>query len=66
MKRTLIFMRCLESKIKKKFFKMGKDDKSQSCEELKKMNAEWLSIDDKKRAEEYTDMYRLTTRWQTL
>lgn len=66
MKKTVALFRCLQSVIRKKFFKGSKNDKSHECDVLREMIAETASKEEKEHQEEYTYSYGMTTRWQTL
>lgn len=66
MKKTVALFRCLQSVIRKKFFKSSKSDKSHECDVLREMIAETASKEEKEHQEEYTYSYGMTTRWQTL
>lgn len=66
MKKTVVLFRCLQSVIRKKFFKGLRYDKSHECVVLKEMIAETASKEEIEHQEEYTYSYGMTTRWQTL
>lgn len=66
MNKGRMYVSCLVNKIKKKFFKLEKDDKSHACEKLKEIADDVKSIEELKLTEEYALKYNGTTRWQTL
>jgi len=66
MKRIVFLLRCFESQIKKLFFKEKNHEKNKACDELRKMNEDLLLREDLQHMEEYTDFYKMTTRWQTI
>ncbi len=66
MKVTIALFKCLESVIRKKFFKASRSDKSHECDVLKERVAEAASKEEKEHQEEYAYSYGMTTRWQTL
>ena len=66
MKKIKMFINCLGSQIKKKFFKGQNADISHACEKLKNMAEDATSIEELKLTEEYAIKYNTTTRWQTL
>lgn len=66
MKRIVFLLRCFESQIKKLFFKGKNHEKNKACDELRKMNEDLLPREDLQHMEEYTDFYKMTTRWQTI
>ena len=66
MKTTLLFLKYLYHKIKKKIFKYRKYDNNHVCKKWKEFDIELTSVDGQGIIKEYLNNYRLTTRWQTL
>lgn len=66
MKKIVLFFNCIFAKIKKKFFKGRKNDISQACVLLQNMDEGNNATDEEKKRDEYTQNYKLTTRWQTI
>jgi len=66
MKKLVLFFRCVEEKIKNKFFKFENSSKSIACNQWQKYTEENSSSEDRSSVEEYLKNYQVTTRWQTL
>ena len=66
MKRLKLILECLTVKIKKKFFKYEKNDKSHVCESWHNKENTPCTWEEKKQIEEYVLKYAATTRWQTI
>lgn len=63
---VISFFKCVNSKLKKKFFNGQKSDIYHDCIEVLGMNTGVDSEKEKIEVEEYLKNYTATTRWQTL
>lgn len=66
MKTTRLFFRCLNEKIKNKFFIGRNCNNDFECDQWQEMKEQVVSGQDQKGVQEYLNSYRVTTRWQTL
>ena len=66
MKKVKFILNCIAGLIKKKIFKSQKTDISQECKKVLNTNEDDNSIEELKPSEDYTVVYNVTTRWQTL
>jgi len=66
MKKLVLIFRCVEEKIKNKFFISKNNSKNIACNQWQKYTEENSSSEDRSSVEEYLKNYQVTTRWQTL
>ena len=66
MKKIMFILNCFYLSIKKKFFKVEKNDISHDCKKALQELDDIASIEDIKLTKEYIASYHSTTRWQTL
>lgn len=66
MKSFVLFFRCVEEKIKNKFFIDKNHTIEIACSQWQKYTEEKGSSDDQTGIEEYLKNYQVITRWQTL
>ena len=66
MKKVKFILNCVTGLIKKKIFKCQKADISKECKKVLNVSEEINPIEELKPTEDYTLVYNVTTRWQTL